>query len=358
MSKLSQRDAMINYFNSLLSEELEDEQEQNLSSKKNLEVSPSTEPVLQPKLQDEEVVQAKPFAEKPNKKQALQALLTAALPDTRTETATVTDTAIATENKTQVETVVENKVETEQQTEVAIDTATKEEVLTQEATVTEVATAQETTTETATEPTVQTATNVTEVVDTAIATATATATDTVVSHVEVQAPVVEEQVAVATAPTPAPTPVWQNIETKEEFTALFFKVAGVTFAVPLINLGGIYEPGNITSIFGKPAWYMGLMQLNDRKISVVDTQKWMLPDIPSAENREYKYIIMLDKSDWCIGCDELIGTKNITRSAVKWRATPGARPWLAGIVKDEMCVLIHVMELIKLYQNGLDMSKE
>ncbi len=354
MSKLSQRDAMINYFNSLLSEELEDEQEQNLSSKKNLEVSPSTEPVLQPKLQDEEVVQAKPFAEKPNKKQALQALLTAALPDTRTETATVTDTvtdtAIATEDKTQVETVVENKVETEQQTEVAIDTATKEEVITQEATVTEVATAQETTTETATEQTVQTTTNVTEVVDTAIA----TTTDTLVSHVEVQAPVVEEQVTVATAPTP----VWQNIETKEEFTALFFKVAGVTFAVPLINLGGIYEPGNITSIFGKPAWYMGLMQLGDRKISVVDTQKWMLPDIPSVKNREYKYIIMLDKSDWCIGCDELIGTKNITRSAVKWRATPGARPWLAGIVKDEMCVLIHVMELIKLYQNGLDMCKE
>ena len=100
------------------------------------------------------------------------------------------------------------------------------------------------------------------------------------------------------------------------------------------------------------------MSLGQDKVSVVDTQKWMLPDIESPQERAYKYVIMLDKSKWCIGCDELIGTKVVSRDAIKWRSLPGARPWLAGIVKDEMCALIHVTELLNIFRSGLDMCKE
>ncbi len=63
---------------------------------------------------------------------------------------------------------------------------------------------------------------------------------------EVQLPEVAEphttiltETALEVAPVEASEPVtWENIDTGKEFQALFFEVAGVTFAVPLTELGG------------------------------------------------------------------------------------------------------------------------
>ena len=39
------------------------------------------------------------------------------------------------------------------------------------------------------------------------------------------------------------------------FQAMFFDVAGLTIAVPLIELGGIHNVENINSLMGKPDWF-------------------------------------------------------------------------------------------------------
>jgi purine-binding chemotaxis protein CheW len=41
---------------------------------------------------------------------------------------------------------------------------------------------------------------------------------------------------------------------------------------------------------------------------------------------------------------------------VRWREQAGKRPWLAGMVKEKMCALIHVHALIGMLNAGLDVK--
>lgn len=326
MSKLSQRQAMVSYFNSLLTNEPQSNDVSKASSSlakpngASGDLSLGVAPAMALAPAPQEQTATKPLALREDRREELQTLLATVpaheeLTQTTTQTKTLTQVAEVAKTTTEVKTQVQTQVQTPaatSQVQTAVETAveTKPQVATTTATLT-----------------------------------TTASKDATLSKVQ---PKAQTQARA----------VWKNLETEAQFTALFFKVAGVTLAVPLVNLGGIFEPGTITALFGKPKWNMGLMSLGQDKVSVVDTQKWMLPDIESPQERAYKYVIMLDKSKWCIGCDELIGTKVVSRDAIKWRALPGARPWLAGIVKDEMCALIHVTELLNIFRSGLDMCKE
>ena len=146
---------------------------------------------------------------------------------------------------------------------------------------------------------------------------------------------------------------WKNVELEERFQALFFEVAGVTFAVPLTELGGIHQAEVVNSLFGKPDWYLGIMQHREQKLSVVDTAQWVMPEQNMGEI-DYKYQIQLSESNWVLGCESLHGTETLNSNDIKWRSTPGSRPWLAGMVKSRMCVLLHVTEMIKLLDNGIN----
>lgn len=148
---------------------------------------------------------------------------------------------------------------------------------------------------------------------------------------------------------------WENIETEREFQTLFFTVQGVRFAVPLINLGGIFEAQEMTSIFGKPKWYMGMTDIRGKKYNVVDTLRWVNPAVDESPDK-YPYLIALGQSGWALGCDKLEGNRTIDKNKVKWRQHAGSRPWLAGIVKDEMCALLHVEQLILLFNKGLSIK--
>lgn len=148
-------------------------------------------------------------------------------------------------------------------------------------------------------------------------------------------------------------PEWKNVELEANFQALFFEVAGVTFAVPLTELGGIHQIETVNSLFGKPDWFLGIMQHREQKLSVVDTALWVMPEQDMGKI-DYKYQIQLSQSNWVLGCESLHGTETLNNNDIKWRSTPGSRPWLAGMVKSRMCVLLHVTEMIKLLDNGIN----
>ncbi|MFM4855417.1 chemotaxis protein CheW [Aeromonas hydrophila] len=156
----------------------------------------------------------------------------------------------------------------------------------------------------------------------------------------------QEEVALST---------WENIDTGKEFQALFFEVAGVTFAVPLTELGGIHQLGEVNTLFGQPGWYKGIMTSREQKMNVVDTAQWVMPgqhlDVP-----DYKYLIMLGESPWGLACHHLKGTELLHRDQVKWRHQEGKRPWLAGMVKEKMCALLHVKELLLLLERGVNIE--
>ncbi len=171
---------------------------------------------------------------------------------------------------------------------------------------------------------------------------------------------VEEQVAVVAqqqnaAPPNAPTlPLEKRLD--EKFQALFFEVAGLTLAVPLITLGGIHQLTKLGPLFGKPKWFMGIMLHREEKLSVVDTAQWVMPekyDQNLADQLNYQYLIMLGDSSWGLASEKLVNTVSLTKADVKWREASSKRPWLAGMVKDKMCALLDVDELIAMLDNGL-----
>jgi len=140
------------------------------------------------------------------------------------------------------------------------------------------------------------------------------------------------------------------------FQAMFFDVAGLLVAVPLIELGGIHNVDKTTPLMGKPDWFSGVMVHRDEKINVVDTALWVMPekcDQKLKNSLNYQYIIMLSDSNWGLSAEKLVDTVILKQDDVKWLDSPSKRPWLAGLVKDRMCALLDVESLIKLLNEGM-----
>ncbi len=143
------------------------------------------------------------------------------------------------------------------------------------------------------------------------------------------------------------------------FQALFFDVAGLTVAVPLIELGGIHNVQKTTPLMGKPPWFSGVMIYREEKINVVDTALWVMPkkcDQKLKNSLNYQYIIMLSDSVWGLSAEKLIDTVTLQQNDVKWLDAASKRPWLAGLVKDRMCALLDVASLIRLLDEGMGNS--
>lgn len=162
-------------------------------------------------------------------------------------------------------------------------------------------------------------------------------------------------------PEPEPEPAvvtWQHLGQQQPFQALFFEVNGMMFAVALTELGAIYQLGELNHIVGRPAWYLGLAPLPQYHVDVVDTARWVMADkLTNNDYRDnYHYMVMLGNSQWGLACDKLHGTQTLMSTDLRWREQAGKRPWLAGMVKQKMCALIHVDALIQMLNKGLDVN--
>lgn len=166
----------------------------------------------------------------------------------------------------------------------------------------------------------------------------------------------QESLPEADNQVPPPPVGTESYVQASEFQALFFKVAGLTLAVPLTELGGIHQIDKIGPLFGKPDWFMGVMLHREEKLNVVDSAKWVMPEKYSeklAESLNYQYLIMLDESGWGLACESLVTTASLQPDEVKWREGNSKRPWLAGTVKDKMCALLDVEQIIRMLEQGL-----
>jgi len=140
-----------------------------------------------------------------------------------------------------------------------------------------------------------------------------------------------------------------------DFQAMYFNVAGLTIAVPLIELGGIHKIAKITNLMGKPDWFKGVMIHREDKIKVVDTALWVMPekcDSKLIDDLNYQFIIMLKDSGWSLTAEHLVDTVVLKQEEVKWLDSSNKRPWLAGLVKEKMCALLDVTALINLLDEG------
>jgi purine-binding chemotaxis protein CheW len=143
---------------------------------------------------------------------------------------------------------------------------------------------------------------------------------------------------------------------KQPFQALMFHVAGMELAVPLVSLGGIHRMDKeVTELFGKPDWFMGLTPGLEGNINVVDTCRWVMPEKygeAKSKGLNYSFIIMLGESLWGMACSHVETAITVEPGNVKWRANDTRRPWLAGMLIEERCVLLDVDVLIDLLDSN------
>ncbi|MFV0595778.1 chemotaxis protein CheW [Shewanella sp.] len=174
--------------------------------------------------------------------------------------------------------------------------------------------------------------------------------------------VVDSEIVIETTPETqvgfAPPSITKDLQEvlDDEFQVLFFKVAGLTLAVPLVSLGGIVKVERINHIIGRPSWFLGVQTHREEQLNLVDTCAWVMPEKYTdklAQSVNYQYLVLLEGSNWGLACESLVNAVKINKSQVNWRSKAGKRPWLAGVVKEQMCGILHVQALVEMLDAGL-----
>lgn len=139
------------------------------------------------------------------------------------------------------------------------------------------------------------------------------------------------------------------------FQIMMFKTAGLTLAVPLVELSGVISwPQNITEMPGHKASYLGIVQHLGKKIPIIDIAQIVFPQerlvfLANSEPEERLHrIVFINDFKWGLACDAVNDVITIESEQIKWRKSGTKRTWLAGTVIEHMCALLDTKELSKL----------
>lgn len=156
---------------------------------------------------------------------------------------------------------------------------------------------------------------------------------------EIQQPPVEDVDGVPDAVDPP----WLG----QELQAMLFKVAGLTLAVPLVDLNGVVEwdEEKLTTMPGHADFYLGLMSHLGKQIPVVDTAQLVLPakkrqELGDDPQQRVTRVVLINGSQYGLACDEVNEVVTLKADAVRWRSERTQRRWLAGTVIEHMCALV------------------
>ncbi len=140
---------------------------------------------------------------------------------------------------------------------------------------------------------------------------------------------------------------WRN----SEFQALLFDVQGLKLAIPLHELNGIltWPEKALPKIPDKPNYYLGLYSQDHQHTQVIDTAHIVLPANYQNNDNKPRFIISIDNGEWGLACNKVESVVTLTPEEVKWRQHSGKRPWLAGTVLKQMCSILNIKELVKLF---------
>lgn len=149
---------------------------------------------------------------------------------------------------------------------------------------------------------------------------------------------------------PWPNYLWEDQRppwAQQKFSCLLFDVCGFNFAVPLITLGQIQAiAADLAPVPGQAAWFMGIQNTPIGSVNIVNTAQYVMPERykPASDYRP-AYIISIDHCSWALAVDHVQQPISLEPGDVKWRANRERRVWLAGVVKQCMCVLLDIPTL-------------
>jgi chemotaxis signal transduction protein len=137
---------------------------------------------------------------------------------------------------------------------------------------------------------------------------------------------------------------------QERFDILLIEVNGLQLAVPLVALGQIQPlEDDLTPLFGQSDWFMGLQKTAIGNIKTVNTAKFVMPERYQDEH-DYKYVVSINGLAWGLAVDSIHQPISIDPDEIRWRVKRENRPWMAGTVKDHMCVLLDIPSMGEILQ--------
>lgn len=146
-------------------------------------------------------------------------------------------------------------------------------------------------------------------------------------------------------------PVWAQ----ERFDVLLFTVQGIDLAVPLAALDSIYPMNvadDLTPLFGQAEWFLGLQTTLTGRTKVIDTARFLMPErYQNDQQQQLQYSVALNGSGWSLAVEAVNQPKIVSPEAIRWRVNRHKRPWVAGTLKDEMCILLDIPCLVEHLQS-------
>ncbi|MGH1485018.1 MAG: chemotaxis protein CheW [Cellvibrionaceae bacterium] len=137
---------------------------------------------------------------------------------------------------------------------------------------------------------------------------------------------------------------------QDRFDILLIEVNGLQLAVPLVALGQIQPiEEDLTPLFGQSDWFMGLQKTAIGNVKTVNTAKFVMPE-RYQDDHDYKYVVSINGLSWGLAVDCIHQPISIDPDDIRWRGKRGSRPWMAGMVKDHMCVLLDIPSMGEILQ--------
>lgn len=138
---------------------------------------------------------------------------------------------------------------------------------------------------------------------------------------------------------------------QDRFDILLIEVNGLQLAVPLVALGQIQAlDDNLTPLFGQSDWFMGLQKTPSGNVKTVNTAKFVMPERYQDEHN-YQFVVSINGLPWGLAVDSIHQPISIEPDDIRWRSKRENRPWMAGTVKDHMCVLLDIPSMGDILQN-------
>ncbi|MBW9257210.1 MAG: chemotaxis protein CheW [Candidatus Thiodiazotropha sp. (ex. Lucinisca nassula)] len=137
---------------------------------------------------------------------------------------------------------------------------------------------------------------------------------------------------------------------ESEFQVLLFKVNGITMGIPLNAMKGILNySGEASQLPGQPAWSLGVIINRDEKVVVIDSARLLMPERLTADTRsEPQQLLLIGEGDRALAVDTICNTMIVAKEDVRWRNGIHNKPWYAGIIVEELSVLLDVDGVLQL----------
>lgn len=128
------------------------------------------------------------------------------------------------------------------------------------------------------------------------------------------------------------------------FQVLLFEVNGIKLGIPLSSLVGILTfSGEASQLPGQPPWSLGVILNREEKVVVINSARLLMPE-RLDENAAItpRHLLLIGDGQRALAVDGIRNTLLVDREAIRWRSGNGVRPWYAGIIIQELSVLLDV----------------